>query len=124
MAIPDPDSLLAVIKVTADTSDEFLAKLGAQMADPTTVKNGYRGTAAQLFSFYVPGAMWSKGFDEVRKELVTKGYTVHVLQQIQGYMPSNEIIDFVNIDSTDVNVTGPSTFAWIHVQVSKTPTGN
>lgn len=120
MAIPKPDTLLAHIKVTADTSDQFLAKLATMMADADTVKNGYRG--AGLFSFYVPGAMWSAGFDNVRKALITEGYDVHVLQQIQGYMPSNEIIDFRNVGPTDPDVTGPSTFAWVHVQVSKTPT--
>lgn len=117
MAIPSPETLTAIVKVTPDTPEQFLAKLGAQMADTTTVKNGYRG--AGLFSFYVPGAMWGTGLDEVRKELKASGYDVHVLQQIQGYMPSNMIIDFRDVGPNDPDVTGPSTFTWIHVQVSQ-----
>lgn len=117
MAIPEPQTLLDIVKVTATPPDDFVTALAAQMADATTVKNGYRGKG--LFSFYVPGAMWSGGFDSVRKQLQDAGYNVNILQQIVGYMPSNEIIDFMAAGPGDPNVTGPSTFPWIHVQISK-----
>lgn len=117
MAIPTPESLQAIIKVIADTPEQFIAKLSADMADPVKVKNGYR--QGGLFSFYVPGAMRGAGFDGVRKELINAGYQVHVLEQIVGYMPPNEIIDFRNAGPYDPDVQGPSTFPWVHVQISK-----
>lgn len=116
MAIPTPASLKAIVKVTADTADTFIAKLSTQMADATTVKNGFR--AGGLFSFYVPGAMWGAGFDEVRKQLKEAGYDVHSLKQQQGYMPTNEMVDFAAAGPDTPGVTGPSTLAWIHVLIS------
>lgn len=117
MAIPSPDELYAIVKVTADTADAFIAKLSAQMADLETVKNGFR--TGGLFSFYVPGAMYGAGMDGVRKQLVEAGYDVHILKQHQGYMPSNEQVDLLSIDVNDPTVTGPSTFAWVHVQIAR-----
>ncbi|ABY63139.1 hypothetical protein ST201phi2-1p313 [Pseudomonas phage 201phi2-1] len=119
MAIPTPDSLLDLVRVTADTPEAFIAKLSTQMADPELVKNGYRG--AGLFSFYVPGAMRPIGHETVRKQLKEAGYDVHQVEQIVGYMPPNLVIDFRSAGPYDPDVTGPSTFPWIHVQVSKTP---
>jgi len=119
MAIPTPDSLLDQIKVKPDTPDAFVAKLSTQMADPELVKNGYRG--AGLFSFYVPGVLFGDSFDKVRKQLNEADYDVHALRQVVGYMPPNLVVDFLNTGPYDPDVTGPSTFAWIHVQVSKTP---
>lgn len=122
MAIPTPESVYAHIKVTADTSEAFLAKLSADMADPDKVKNGFR--SGGLFSFYVPGAMYGQAQTEVRRALVEAGWQVHKLDAIQGYMPSNEIIDFRAAGPGDTDVTGPSTFAWFHVQISKKPESN
>lgn len=118
MAIPTPESLKAIVKVTADTVDAFIGKLSAMMADPEQVKNGYR--TGGFFSFYVPGAMWSGGFDSVRKQLEDAGYTVKILEQIVGYMPPNLIVDFLSAGPYDPEVTGPSTFPWVHVQVKPT----
>ncbi len=115
MAIPTPDSLTAITKVTADTPDAFIGKLSAMMADPELVRNGYRNH--RLYSFYVPGAMWSGGFDSVRKQLQDAGYRVAILEQIAGYMPPNLVVDFMAAGPYDPDVTGPSTFPWVHVQV-------
>lgn len=115
MAIPTADTLKAIVKVTADTPEQFIAKLSTQMSDATTVKNGYR--VGGSFSFYVPGAMWGAGVDEVRKQLKVAGYDVLALQQIQGYMPTNEMVDFRAAGPDTPGVTGPTTFPWIHVQI-------
>lgn len=119
MAIPTPEMLYPQVKITPDTSAEFIAKLSADMADATKVKNGYR--SGGLFNFYVPGYMYTTPQMEVRKALEEAGWQVHTLEQIQGYMPSNEIIDFRNTGPSDPNVQGPSTFVWFNVLISKRP---
>lgn len=121
MAIPTPDSLIAIVKPVPTPTEEFISALGAKMGDADVVKNAYRG--AGLFSFYVPGYISQTATTgiEIRKALVEAGYTVHRCDQQVGYMPKDEVTDFKNAGPFDDGVTGPSQFLWVNVVVSKTP---
>lgn len=119
MAIPTPDSLIAVVKPVLDTSDAFLARLGAKMADPTVIKNAYRGSG--LFTFYVEGYMLGGAIDSVKAALREAGYQVHRVDQQVGYVPPDYYIDFASVSHTDENVSGTIATPWFVVSVSKSP---
>lgn len=115
MAIPAPADLMKMVIHEPDTAETFLAKLIPMLADTNTVRNGYRSNGN--FSFYVPGVMLTAAQLEVTKQLKDAGYEVKILEQIVGFMPTNLIVDFRSAASTDIDVTGPSTFPWFHVQL-------
>lgn len=117
MAIPTPDSLIAVVKPVLDTTAGLVAKLSAKMADATAVSDAYRG--AGLFSFYVPGYFNPTVEIEVTKQLITAGYTVHAFKQQVGYMPAQHMVDINAADYTNEGVTGNSQFPWIQITISK-----
>jgi hypothetical protein len=117
MAIPTPDSLIAVVKPVLDTTAGFISKLSALMADAGTVNDAYRG--AGQFSFYVPGYINPTVEIEVSKALVTAGYVVHAFKQQVGYMPAAHMVDIEAADYTNEGVTGNSQFLWVQVTISK-----
>lgn len=117
MALPTPDSLIAIVKPTEDTSETFIARLTAKMGDAEVVKNAYRG--AGLFTFYVEGYMQGKAKDEVTKALKEAGYTVHRLDQQVGFVPPAWLIDFTQAAHGEEGVTGTPTTPWFVVAVSK-----
>lgn len=117
MAIPTPDSLIAIVKPVLDTTAGFIAKLSAKMADTTTVSDAYRG--AGLFSFYVPGYFNPTVEIEVTKQLVEAGYVVHAFKQQVGYMPPAYMVDINAADYTNEGVEGNSQFLWVQVTLSK-----
>lgn len=117
MAIPTPDSLIAIVKPVRDTPETIIAKLSAKMADADVVKDAYRG--AGLFSFYIPGYFLPNEEIEVTKELVAAGYVVHAFKQQVGYMPAQHMVDVNAADYTNDGVTGNSQFPWIQITISK-----
>jgi hypothetical protein len=118
MAIPEPGSLIAIVKPVEDTSATFITRLSAKMADAEVVKNAYRG--AGLFTFYVEGYMQGKARDEVTKALKEAGYNVHRLDQQVGFVPPAWLIDVSQAAHGDEGVTGTPTTPWFIVSVSKT----
>lgn len=119
MAIPTPDSLIAIVKPVPETPTGFAAKLSALMADPAVVSDAYRGSG--LFSFYVPGYITYDNTVEIEvtKQLREAGYDVHVFKQRVGYMPPAYMVDIEAADYTNEGVTGNSQFPWVQVSVSK-----
>lgn len=117
MAIPTPDSLIAIVKPVLDTTEGLVAKLSAKMADATVVSDAYRG--AGLFSFYVPGYFNTTTQIEVTNQLVEAGYVVHTFKQQVGYMPAQHVVDVNATDYTNEGVTGNSQFPWIQITISK-----
>ncbi len=110
MAIPTPDSLIAIVKPVPTETNAFLSALGAKMGDAEVVKKAYRG--AGLFSFYVPGYISQTATTEIeiRKALLEAGYTIHRCDQQIGWMPKDEIVNFKSAGPFDEGVTGPSQF--------------
>lgn len=119
MALPVPDDLAAIVRVEPDTTDAFLSKLSSAMGDAEQVKNGFRSNGS--FSFYIPGLIVGFTVDEIRKAVKEAGWLNPGITQVHGYMPTNQMIDFRNADPTMEGVTGPSTFAWVHVNVKRNP---
>lgn len=117
MALPTPDSLIAVVKPVPDTVESFIAKLTAKMADADVVKAAYRGGGR--FSFYVEGYMSGTVIDTVKKQLVEAGYQVHLVEQQCGYVPPAHWIDIASAGFYDEGVTGTSQTPWFIVSVSK-----
>ena len=117
MAIPTPDSLIAIVKPVPETTAGLVAKLSAKMADPVVVNDAYRG--AGLFSFYVPGYFLPTVEIEVTKQLIEAGYQVHAFKQQVGYMPAAHMVDINAADYTNEGVTGNSQFPWIQITISK-----
>lgn len=117
MAIPSPDSLIAVVKPVPDSAETLISKLSAKMADPEVVVKAYRGSG--LFSFYFPGYFTEVEMIPAVKELEKASYEVHAFKQNVGYMPADDIVDVASAGPGDPGVTGNSQFLWVQVSLSK-----
>lgn len=117
MAIPTPDSVIAIVRPVPDTSATFITKLSAKMSDADVVKHAYRGSG--LFTFYVEGYMTDLVIAEVNKALVDAGYQVHRIEQKVGYVPPAWYYDNISASHSDDGVTGTSQTPWFVVSVSK-----
>lgn len=118
MAIPEPSVLIDLVKPVFDTAETFIAKLTEQMEDPQLVKDGYRGNG--IFNFYVPGVFQNDTATiELGKALKEAGWQLRAADQQVGFMPPNLVVDFKASGPYDPDVTGPSTFPWISVRISK-----
>lgn len=117
MDLPTPDSLIAFVKPTLDSSETFLTRLAAVMADEEAVKFSYRGGG--LFTLFVEGYLNGTGVIEVTKALIEAGYQVHGLQQQVGYLPPAWWHDSKSAGHDDPGVTGTSQTPWFVVSISK-----
>lgn len=117
MAIPTPDSLIAVVKPVLDTSAQFITRLGAVMANPDVVKYAYRGGG--LFTFYVEGYMNNTGIIETKKALTDAEYQVHRVEQRVGYVPPAWYCNNASVGHNDPEVTGTAQTPFFIVSVSK-----
>lgn len=120
MDLPTPESLIAFVKPTLDTSETFLARLAAVMADEEVVKFSYRGGG--LFTLFVEGYMNTMGIIETKKALEEAGYQVHAVDQQVGYFPPAWWHDCKSAGHDDPGVTGNSQTPWFVVSISKAKT--